>query len=121
MPKDCAHDMSYIIAMNYIHDAVCVSKTHWQLSEGMTERLRPRWRDQLKECFLSFRRHKNHLESLIETTFLSGTPGSGGLREGPENVLFYSSPMLVILLVAESHFTGQGLLPGGLERVGWIF
>ena len=37
MPKDCAHDMSYIIAMNYIHDAVCVSKTHWQLSEGMTE------------------------------------------------------------------------------------
>ena len=92
MPKDCAHDMSYIIAMNYIHDAVCVSKTHWQLSEGMTERLMPRWRDQLKECFLSFGRHKNHLESLIETTFLSGTPGSGGLREGPENVLFYTVP-----------------------------
>ena len=26
MPKDYAHDTSYIIATDYIHDAVCVSK-----------------------------------------------------------------------------------------------
>ena len=26
MPKDYAHDTSYIIAMDYINDAVCVSK-----------------------------------------------------------------------------------------------
>ena len=82
MPKDCARDMSYIIAVNSgPDDAVCVSK-NWQLSEGMIEPLMPRWRDQLKQCFLSLGRHKNHLESLIETTLLSRTPGSGGLREG---------------------------------------
>ena len=58
-----------------------VSKTHQQLSKGMIEWLMPRWRDRLRQCFLSCRRSKDHLEILLKTTFLNPSPDSGSLGE----------------------------------------